>query len=187
MTNEYILEMIADIYEDHKISQFGFNLIELAKKMGIIIITYDSFPEEKIPLLTHFDEDGFSWFNPENETAEIYYNSNIKPIGRLKYTIPHEIYHIEDGHIFKMKATSEMERDAAEFSRQFYLPQALMLEYKINSVHQVMSLCGVTHTYASTLINKLEQRIKFYGTTLSPTERRIVNSFKKNREILLNN
>ena len=39
---DFIVELVADIYEDHKISDFGFDPIQLCKDMGHIVLPYNT-------------------------------------------------------------------------------------------------------------------------------------------------
>ena len=132
-SEDFIVEMVADIYEDHCIGELGFDPIQLCKDMGYLVLPYDSFlvetEEDRIFLLEKQDKDGFSWYNPKSKKCEIYYNNNIKPRLRHKVTIPHELGHIEFGHVFEEKITHRMEEVADEFSRQCYIPQIIAPRY----------------------------------------------------------
>lgn len=166
--------MVADIYEDHKICDYGFDPILLCKKMGYSVLPYESFyaenEEEKRLLLEKQDEDGFSWFNPRLQKCEIYYNSNRKPWLRYKFTIPHELGHIEFGHVFKEEITKRMEEIADEFSRQIYVPQILLYKKKILTVNEIMTVFDITEGYAAVIQDRLENRINYHGTEFSENE-----------------
>ena len=96
--NDHIVDIVADIYEDHKIGSFGFDPIQLCNDMGYNVIPYSIFDNNMNGLssiLLKQDTDGFSWFNPNTCKGEIYYNDRIKTKQRIKYTIPHELGHLE--------------------------------------------------------------------------------------------
>ena len=42
-SEDFIVETVADIYEDHCIGKLGFDLIQLCKDMGHLVFPYDSF------------------------------------------------------------------------------------------------------------------------------------------------
>ena len=184
-SEDFIVEMVADIYEDHCIGEFGFDPIQLCKDMGHLVLSYDSFmvetEEDRVYLLEKQDSDGFSWYNPKSKKCEIYYNNNIKPWLRHKFTIPHELGHIEFGHVFEKRITNNMQKVADEFARQLYMPQIILFKKNILTVHEVMSVFEVTERYADIIIDRLENRLKFYGAEFSENEYRILNAFDYNR------
>ena len=170
-SEDFIVEMVADIYEDHCIGEFGFDPIQLCKDMGHLVLSYDSFmvetEEDRVYLLEKQDSDGFSWYNPKSKKCEIYYNNNIKPWLRHKFTIPHELGHIEFGHVFEKRITNNMQKVADEFARQLYMPQIILFKKNILTVHEVMSVFEVTERYADIIIDRLENRLNFYGAEFS--------------------
>lgn len=182
---DFIVELVADIYEDHKISEFGFDPIQLCKDMGHIVLPYSSFNKDSDDynslLLRKQDKDGFSWFNPKTRKCEIYYNDNIKPRLRIKFTIPHELGHVEYGHIFQKVITNEMEDVANEFARQLYAPHIILVTYDIMTVHEIMSTFDVTEAFASTILNRLQNRLMFHGKEFSENEHRVLEIFDYNR------
>lgn len=184
-SEDFIVETVADIYEDHHIGEFGFDPIKLCKDMGHLALPYDSFlaetEEDRVYLLEKQDKDGFSWYNPKSKKCEIYYNNNIKPWLRHKFTIPHELGHIEFGHVFERVITPRMQEVADEFARQLYIPQIILFMKKILTVHEVMSTFDVTEGYAVITIDRLENRLKYHGAEFSEYELRILNAFDYNR------
>ena len=179
---DYIVEMVADIYEDHGIAEFGFDPIQLCKNMGHIVLPYSSFSDdEKRSLLYKQDKDGFSWYNPRLQKCEIYYNDNASPESRTKFTIPHEIGHIEYGHIFENEISPKMECIANEFARQLYMPHILLVKKEITTIHEIMSSFGVTEGYARIILDRLNNRMRYHGSEFLDSEYRILEAFDYNR------
>ncbi len=182
--DDLVLEMVADIYEDHKIGEYGFDPIQLCKDMGHLVLPYDSFSEElkenRPDLLLKLDKDGFSWYNPKTKKCEIYYNNNISPRLRYKFTIPHELGHVEYGHVFEKELTYEMEEFANDFARQLYVPHIILIKKNILTVHEVMSKFDITETYAKTILDRLDNRLTYHGEEFSDHEFRILDAFDYN-------
>lgn len=182
---DFIVEMVADIYEDHHIGEYGFDPIQLCKDMGHLVLPYDSFvvdtEEDRLYLLEKQDKDGFSWFNPKTNKCEIYYNNNVKPWLRHKFTIPHELGHIEFRHVFEKRITLYMEEVANEFARQLYVPQIILYKKKITTVHEIMSTFNITENFAYTVLDRLNNRLEYHGTEFSDHEYRILEVFNYNR------
>ena len=183
--DDLVLEMVADIYEDHEIREYGFDPIQLCKEMGHLVLPYSSFSEDlkenRPDLLMKLDKDGFSWFNPKTKKCEIYYNNNRSPRLRYKFTIPHELGHIEFGHVFEEKITADMEYVANEFARQLYVPHIILVKKKILTLHEVMSAFDITITYADIVLERLDNRLKYQGDEFSEQEYRILKAFDYNR------
>ena len=184
-SEDFIVEIVADIYEDHEIGDFGFDPIQLCKNMGHLVLPYESFctddEEDKSFLFEKQDKDGFSWFNLKNQKCEIYYNNSIKPWLRHKFTIPHELGHIEFGHVFERKISNRMEEVADEFARQLYMPQIILFKKEIMTIHEVMSAFDVTEGYANIILDRLNNRLEYHGEEFSENEYRILNAFDYNR------
>ncbi len=177
MYKEEIISIIADLYEEHKISELGFNLKKYCKEAGILLIPYSSF-ENGYEKLCRFDEDGFNIINPESNCCEIYYNDEIYPRLRTKFTIPHEIGHISLGHNLKLSnETAQQKWEADTFANEFYCPQVLIIYFNLLTKQKLMSAFGITAGYASTLLEKIKQRRSMKFT---PNEQRLLNVFLKN-------
>ena len=180
LPKEEILEIVADIYETHRICELGFNSIQLCRNMGYIVIPYSSLSNKMKAKFKSFDKDGFSFYNPKNKKCEIYYNDEISPSLRERFTIPHELGHIEMQHIFKSEITKEMNDDANEFARQLYAPQIILYKRQICSTEEIMSTFNVTERYANTLRLRLENRISDHGPVFSEAEKRILKTYEIN-------
>lgn len=178
MKKEEILDVICDIYEQEQISEFGFNLNKLCKRLEINLVPYSSFDDE-VDKLVGFEKDGFSYLNPRNSKAEIYYNDKILPKGRIKFTIPHELGHICLGHKYYLnKETPKEKREANLFANELYCSQAFMIHYRLFTISDLISNFGITRGYAETLLDKLKKR---NNRKLSINEKRLIEIFEKNR------
>ncbi len=180
MTKEEIIDIIADLYEEKEISELGFDLKQYCNKAGILLIPYSSFAGNSKKLV-QYDEDGFNILNSESNYCEIYYNDEIKPKLRIKFTVPHEIGHISLGHnlVFGKGETPKQKREADIFANEFYCPQVLIIYFDLLTKSKLMSTFGITEAYANTLLDKISERscMKF-----SLAEKRLLRIFLKNRE-----
>lgn len=179
MSREDILDVIADLYQEYEISEFGFDLIELIKKMEINIVPYSSFSKEKQNVLKNYDEDGFNVINPNNNKIEIYYNDFIKPKRRISFTLPHELGHICLGHNYRLGNETKLQKnDANLFANEFYCPQAFMINYNLITVSDLISTFNITDGYAKVLLEKLNKR---RDKSLSYNEERLIKTFEYNK------
>ena len=157
MNKEDILDVICDIYEQEQISEFGFDLNKLCNSLEINLIPYSSF-EGDMKKFVAYEEDGFSYLNPNNSKPEICYNDKISPRGRIKFTIPHELGHICLGHKYYLnKGTLIEKREADMFANELYCPQAFMIHYRLLTISDLISNFGITRGYAQILLEKLKK------------------------------
>lgn len=175
-----ILECICDIYKECHISEFGFDLKEICKKLEINLIAYDQF-EENANKFYKFDEDAFNIINFKNNKCEIYYNDKIRPKERIKFTIPHEIGHIVLGHHTRAveNETKAQKKEADEFARQFYVPEAFLIHYNLKTISDLMSNFGITSGYAEVILDRFNQR---RNKVLTEQESRLIEIFENNKK-----
>ena len=178
MSKEDILDVICDIYEQERISEFGFDLNKLCNSLEINLVPYSSF-EDGVDKIIDFEKDGFSYLNPYNSKPEIYYNDKISPKGRIKFTIPHELGHICLGHKYYLSKETPIEnRGANLFANELYCSQAFMIHYKLFTESDLISNFGITRKYARVLLEKLKKR---NNGRLSINEKRLIEIFERNR------
>lgn len=110
-TYEYIKSEAANMFLKYNVSQIPINGIDIAKKMGIILIKYSSLNSKKLNAAKQVSEDAF-YLEIDNKEY-IYYNEN-KNSGRMNMNILHEIGHCMLGH------GSYMKSDLAEAEANFF-------------------------------------------------------------------
>lgn len=176
MNRDEIIGIICDLYEELEISELGFDLKNICDKLEINLIPYSSF--KRLDLLYKFDEDGFNLYNTNNGKFEIYFNDEISPKQRVKFTIPHEIGHIVLGHTQKTGNETQVEnKEANIFANEFYCPQALMIHFKFKTPFNLISNFGISKSYSGVLLDKLCRRRR----QLSSNEIRLIDIFEKNK------
>lgn len=179
MTREEIIDIIADLYDELEISDFGFDLVKIIKKLDINLVPYSCFGTSEQRILYNYDEDGFNLINPLNNKIEIFYNDKIVPRRRIKFTLPHELGHIVLGHNCSGGfETLQKKSEANLFAKEFYCPQAFMIHYHLCTKSDLLSAFDITDSYAEILLKKLSQRKNF---SLSTNEKRLISIFEKNR------
>lgn len=173
----YIIEIIKEIYEAHNICELGFDIIKLCENMGYAVIPYSSLSQKKQEACLNIDYDGFSLYNERKQRCEIYYNDNVYTKNRIKYTISHELGHIELGHVFSENANFEMEEDAVEFARQFCAPQVILYHKDLRTPEKIYEACKVSEKFSLVLCLRLKDRIECYGAKFSENEMNLWNHF----------
>ena len=185
MNREEIIDIVADLYEEYGIFKLGFSLKQFCDEAGILLVPYSSYGEDSY-IFKRFDEDGFSLINPLSNQNEIYYNDEIRPKERVKFTIPHEIGHVGLGHNLNVGSseTPKQKWEADTFANEFYCPQVLIIYFDLMTKSKLISTFGISAGYAQTLLDKIAER---RSMEFSPAEERLLSVFLKNQKDHLNN
>lgn len=178
MNKEELVDLIADLYEELEINEFGFDLEKAIRKLGVNLIPYSLYNNKE--LLIRYDKDGFTCVNPNNNKIEIFFNDEIRPKERIKFTLPHELGHICLGHnLITDIETCIEKRDADMFAREFYCPQAFIVYYGLRTISDLVSAFRISYAYANVLLMKIEKRLK---KRLTKSERRLIKIFENNKQ-----
>lgn len=117
-----------DLIDDLGVKNFPLNCFEIAELLGIKMHAYSEFPEEERQFIISKYQEGFSLFN--NNCFHIYYNDSLD-YNRTKFTVWHEIGHIQLGHFDSdNKISQKQEEEANHFAA--YLMAPLSMIYKLN-------------------------------------------------------
>lgn len=117
---DYIEEEANNLVEDLGFRFFPLNCFEVAERLGIVVIPYSELPEHARNESLSKSEDGYS--TREKGVYVIYYNDEQPPT-RIKFTIWHEIGHIQLGHLDGCeKSTERIEAEANHFAAYIIAP-----------------------------------------------------------------
>lgn len=164
-TFENAKRTITSLIEDYDI-KYPLDIFELCKKMEFEVIPYSTFGNH-IELLKKNSFDGFSNYFEDKKTWSIFYNENVKPKERRKFTIAHEI-----GHILLQ---TQDEGLANFFAGYLLAPAVLIIEYKMSSVEEVMEYFKVGYQCAQSSLNRAKSRI-LHKAPYSDYEKAIIKS-----------
>lgn len=158
---------VKELIEDYDI-KYPLDVFDLCNKMGFELIPYSKF-KDHIELLLKKSEDGFSLFDENRNIWSIYYNENVEPKERIKFTIAHEI-----GHILLQ---TEVEEYANFFAGYLLAPVVLILEYKLFEKEKIMDYFKVGYKCANSCFNRTIKRV-LHDTTYTDYEKFIIESQK---------
>lgn len=170
---EEIKRVIVELFIKYDVKCIPISGFELASKMGIRVIPYSSFQEEKQKLLLKMSEDGFFVEKTDNEFY-IYYNDN-QNYGRINNTILHEIGHIVLDH------TEESELAEAEvnfFAKYALVPPVLVHKLEINSPDRIAELFDVSIQASYYAFNYYKKWLKYGDENYTDYEMKLISLFK---------
>lgn len=138
-------------------------------------------------IIEKYDDDGFVFWSDKKHSYTICYNSD-KNESIIRWTVMHEIAHIQLKHVTPATPTLKRERgtprpiievEADSFARRILCPSIVLHECRAISIPDIMQLCGISYTaaeYSREYMQKLEQRGKFGTRAL---EVKVCNQFYK--------
>lgn len=134
LSDEYLYMCINDFFENNNITP-GMDLIGFCKSKGWDVFKY---PEEKFQSCYNQSPDGFSVY--ENNSFTIMYNPRVNSLGRIRFTIAHEIGHIVLMHHIRLNVgilnnlptqiDNLMEQHADRFAHNFLMEANITYEFK---------------------------------------------------------
>ena len=141
--------MISNLIEDYDI-KYPLDVFDLCLKLEFEVIPYSMFNNHK-ELLIKQSNDGFSLYHKKEKLWSIYYNEDIEPKERIKFTIAHEI-----GHIL---LKTENEQLANFFAGYLLAPVPLIIEYELNTTEEVMDYFKIGFKCAEACVNRVLKRV----------------------------
>ncbi len=131
---EEIKDVVSRLVKKYNVQNIPVNVFALARKLGIRLVKFSDLTEYEMQCLAKFgvseDTAGFYALAEKNGQTipYIYYNDKLE-LGRIRFTILHEIGHIVLGHIEQ----SDLAEAMADFFAK-YLIAPPMLVYKIRPI-----------------------------------------------------
>lgn len=107
---------IANLFNRLNIREYPIDPMKIAESLGYELIPFSKMNNEAKKMLISKDSDGISFYNPIIKKYVIYYNSDSTK-ERLRFTIGHEIGHIQMGH----KCESDLARRIANYYAAYLL------------------------------------------------------------------
>lgn len=184
-----------EIMIDFNIKSLPVQVQKLCSDMGIDVFNYQSGAELiKILKLERNAQDNDGFAVKVNSKYIIFYDDTVKPRGRSRFTVAHELGHIVLGHMesdnisYRNRATmwnkgehspiNELESQANIFASRLLAPAFILHELHIDTVNKMMTLTGLSRQASLIRLQRmsaLEQRNKFYS---HPLERKLKEQFE---------
>lgn len=138
------------------IDSLPVDIFGLADSCGYVNMTYKEYSEltgkPKEYIIQKYDDDGFVFWSKHYKAFVICYNEIVPP-AIVRWTIMHEISHIELKHVTPIsppltrirKITHPLiEKEADGFARRVLCPSIVLHDCRATEVEAIMKLCGVS-------------------------------------------
>ncbi len=157
---ERIEDEANNLIEDLGIKLFPVNCFEVAAYLSIEIHTCSEFDEADRDFIVSKFNDGFTIL--KGGKYIIYYNDAILR-ERIKFTIWHEIAHIQLGHLESdcMISYEQMEEEANHFAVYVMAPLAFIHNLGLTDPWEIADVCEISFDCASNVYEHYQKAFQF--------------------------
>ncbi len=139
---EQIEEEANNLVEDLGLQVFPLDCFEVARLLGITVLSYSELSENDRIVSFSESEDGYS--RREAGGYVIYYNDG-KPPTRIKFTMWHEIAHIHLGHLEGCdKSVGRIEAEANHFAAYIVAPLVFVSRMGLETPDEIADALGIS-------------------------------------------
>jgi len=155
-----IEEIVNDLIEDLGLKQFPVNCFEVAFLLGIEIKKYSEIPEADRDFIVSKSEDGYS-IKIGNKYI-IYYNDELDR-NRTKFTIWHEIAHIQLEHLEAdcTGSYARLEEEANHFASFIMAPLAFIHNLGLSDPFEIADVCEISFECACNVYEHYIRAFRF--------------------------
>lgn len=157
-----IEEAANDLIEDLGLKLFPVNCFEVAFLLGIELKKYSEIPEEDRAFVESKYEDGYSI--KIQDKYIIYYNDSIDK-NRIKFTIWHEIAHIQLGHVEPgcTERYARIEEEANHFATYIMAPLVFIHNLGLSGPFEIAEVCEISLEHACNVFERYQHTFRYAG------------------------
>lgn len=155
-----IEELANDLIEDLGLKLFPVDCFEVAFLLGIEIKKYSELPEEDRDFMLSKAKDGYSI--KTGGKYIIYYNDELDR-NRIKFTIWHEIAHIQTGHLEEecTMPYARLEKEANHFAAYVMAPLAFIHTLGLSDPLEIADVCEISFDCACNVYEHYVRAFRF--------------------------
>jgi len=170
---EEIKEEVVELYKELHITRFPVNAMDVCRKLGIELKSYNQFNAQTFTAIVRASDDGMV-FKIDGK-YKIFYNPS-KSVERIRSTIFHEIGHIKLKHLIH---DEENEAEANFFASYFLAPAPLIHYFNLGYEQEIMDKFWITYSLASNAFDRYQKWLRFSGNTYTHYEADLINLAKE--------
>lgn len=171
---EEIEKKVVELYTAQGIHSVPINPFEIIKNRGYVLVPFSKVDRKKYLDCIDENDDAFSFYAPELKTNIIVYNDN-KSLYRIRFTLMHEVGHIDLGH----KGESELAKKMADYYAGYSLaPSPLIGKFASVNSFDIASTFSVSLECADVCSCRYLNWQLYGGKHLKDYEIKLINLFK---------
>lgn len=154
-----IEKKVFSLYKELNITKAPIDPFDIAKRKGYIIKPFSHLDRSTYINFIQNNIDGISHYDPDAKTFVIYYD-DTQGLQRVRFTIMHEIGHIEMGH----KQESELARKIADYYAAYALaPSPLIDHYECEDYMDIVNKFDISQPCADICFQRYTNWLKYDG------------------------
>lgn len=151
-----IEEKVFLLYKELNLTKLPINPFDIAERRGYIIKSFSQLNKKDFSLIK---TDAISYYNPYIKKFVIYYDDK-QDRRRVRFTIMHEIGHIEMGH----RQESILARKVADYYAAYTLAPSPVIHYcKCEDYMDIVNKFDVSQTCADICFQRYNNWLKYGG------------------------
>ena len=154
------------------IKSFPIDEKDICRKMGLKLVPYSAYPDERRQLLVKKSEDAFFVPATRHTPVTIFYNDRVDSYERQRYSIFHEIKHYVNNDTDDDPYSDDM---ADYFARYFMAPTPYLIQMGIDDELTIISNHGMSMTAAWYALKNVRNRKAKYGTSIFEYEKPLID------------
>ena len=172
------------MFEETEVHSHPIDCFEIARKLHYKLRSYSSLSDEERSEALQIDPDGFSRveINPVTGMNQyvIYYNDVGRNIGRIRWTIFHEIAHCYLGHHDNLDdSKSAIEEAEADFFAKYAIaPPPLICVLKCQNMWDVQNAFNTSEEASYNIFDYYQKWLQFGPSTYLDFEIQIIQLFQ---------
>lgn len=164
---------VVDLYIEQSITEIPINPFEIIKNRGYVLVPFSKLQNTLLSGKDSDKHDALSFFSPELQRYVIAYNDE-KPLPRLRFTLMHEIAHIDLEH----RCESDLARRMADYYAGYALaPSPLIGLFTSGSKTEIQSKFSVSKECAEVSQNRYYKWSVYGGSNYKDYEITLLNLF----------
>lgn len=170
-----IEEKVSILYVELNINKMPIDPFDIANRRGYIVKPFSDLKCDVRSLLLSKELDGTSYFDPMLNKFVICYDDN-QCTNRIRFTLMHEIGHIDLGH----RQESDLARKMADYYAAYSLaPSPIMHLYNCEDYIDVAKTFNISNPCADNCFRRYENWFNYGGKAYKQYELQMLNLFNK--------
>ncbi len=169
-----IEKRVVDLYIEQNIHSVPIDPFAIIKNRGYVLVPFSKFGQDSRPDCIDENNDAFSFYVPELKNYVIVYNDN-KSLPRIRFTLMHELGHIDLGH----KGESDLSKKMADYYAGYALaPSPLIGKNIFDNTFEITSFFWISMECADACLHRYQNWQLYGGRDLKDYEIKLLSLFE---------
>lgn len=183
-------KIVEELYEDMDIRNTPVDIFEIMRILAINLIPFSSLSDEIVNILQNAETDGLTVIlrTHDNKMRFNVYYDDSKPIERQRFTLAHELGHIQLNHNFPIpsectvpKPDKCLEIEANAFAQKFLAPLPLVYKQNLHGSREIAKCFHISLECAKNVLEKYTNAMGYPTVSLKIKRNPIIKLFEEGK------